>query len=622
MVKTNAPKDIEQYRKLYAESIENREEFWRQQSEMIQWDQAFDTIVDEDFSTGEISWFAGGKLNACANALDIHSKNGRAEDKALTYYDRDGNSQTFSYGELLLEVTSLAASLKSFGLKAGDRVVLYLHDSPESVFFMLACARSGIICVPVPERYTSEIVNEIIRDCKASMIVVSLDTDQASYTARVKALVEMFDDVVIVTTGKTKIDGTTAYSDLISRGQDTSQDECASVDAEHPLFILYAGSATGIPRGSVFATGGFIVQAAASFSALFQPAFDESEKWSIACCTNLASTAGQCYGLWGPLISGSGIIIAGEGDKPSTGLLRQMLDERPVPALFTTPGLLTALKRELGDDSLAQNRRFPFVACYGDILTPRFVVFAGKSLTSGPERVINMWVQSESGAALIHTYAHGNLNSPGTLGLPFFGIKAQNINHLGEICRTNESGQLVFENSWPGMIRTIWGQHERFIELYFQRIPGYFNTNDGVRVDNNGFFWFMGRLDDVIKVRGQSIATSEIEAVLMSHPMIAESAVVSIEGEEDEEIIAYVVTEKLAEAAHDTLISDLTNYIEQRIGEFAKPARFVITEELPRTRTGKIVRRLLRRIAAGSMNAHEDLSHVANPEAVDKLINK
>ena len=253
-------------------------------------------------------------------------------------------------------------------------------------------------------------------------------------------------------------------------------------------------------------------------------------------------------------------------------------------------------------------------------LTPRLVKFAGESLATGPERVLNLWIQSESGVALINTFAFDKLNRPGSLGLPFLGIETRNINHQGQACRHNESGQLVFASSWPGMIRSIWGQNERFLELYLQRVKGYFNTNDGVRVDNDGFYWFMGRLDDVIKVRGQSLATSEIEAVLMSHPMISESAVVSIGGEEGEEIIAYLVIEQTEQNGYTSIESDLTGYIIQRVGEFAVPTRYIVTDELPRTRTGKVVRRLLRRIATGDIGADEDLSHVANPDAVKKLV--
>ncbi|HUT62351.1 MAG TPA: hypothetical protein VMZ04_00195, partial [Anaerolineae bacterium] len=235
------------------------------------------------------------------------------------------------------------------------------------------------------------------------------------------------------------------------------------------------------------------------------------------------------------------------------------------------------------------------------------------------------WIQSESGAALINTYTTSALNRSGALGLPFLGIKPLIINHMGQICRPNESGQLVFDSSWPSMIRTIWGQSERFREHYFRRLPGYFITNDGVRVDNEGFFWFMGRLDDVIKVRGQSLATLEIETVLVTHPDISEAAVVSVIIEESDNLIAFLAVEQRRfeqeqNSDFSLLESELTGYIVKRIGEFALPNRYVFVRDLPRTRTGKIVRRILRRIAKGDITQDEDLSHIVNPDSVDKFI--
>lgn len=612
--------DLHSYRELYARSLEQREAFWRSRAQLVQWDQGFTTVARENFSTGDIAWFIGGRLNACSNALDVHVQDGRGDDDALTYIKSDLSTQTYTFRTLHEMVTRLAAALLSHGLKAGDRVALYLPDVPESVMVMLACSRVGIISVPVPERFTPEIVYDIIRDCGASLLVVSHDSPSKSYLNRTKALIDLLETVTVISAGSSRSPGVAAFSEFLAKTDGTSGVTCASVDAEHPLFILYANSAAGIPRGSVFATGGFLVQAAASFNALFRAPEESKERGGIAVCTDLASAAGQCYGLWGALLAGFRIYICESCDTVTVDLLRQLLGENPVPALLTTPNMLTALKHQHGEGVITDESGFPLVAVCGDVLTPRLVRFVGKSLTERPERVINMWIQSESGAALITTYPHHDLSRPGALGLPYFGIEPQVINHLGKISRPNESGQLVFSGSWPGMIRGIWGQPDRFRELYFQRLPGYFNTNDGVRVDNDGFFWFMGRLDDVIKVRGQSLATSEIETVLITHPKVVESAVVYTSSEEGGEITAFLVVENPLETVDAALESELSQTIERRIGEFAVPTRYFFTDELPRTRTGKIVRRILRRIATGTMNVDEDLSHVVNPHAVKKLI--
>ncbi|MCE5249738.1 AMP-binding protein [bacterium] len=614
--------DMQSFRRLHNQSLEHREDFWQKQSKLITWDKPFTRVMDENFSTGSVAWFIEGKLNACSNALDIHIQNGGGKDIALTFIDCENTIRTYTYRELTDEVITLAAALQSNGLKSGDRAALYLPDIPETFFFILACARLGITYVPIPSRFTPEVVKDIIGDCAASLLVITLDAASESYISRAKSLAGMVNGIPVVSAGKTEFEGTISYEAFRSAGADTTAIPAVSVDSEHPLLILYANSATGIPRGSVFATGGFIVQAAASFASIFPDVTDKHGKRSMACCVNLASSAGQSYGLWGPFINGYRIFISADGENPSVDRLHRMLEENPCPALLTTPRTIVSLKHEHGDKPLSTERLFPLVAVCGDVLTPRLVKYAGNVLTDSAVNVINMWVQSESGAAIINTYPHGELNRAGALGLPFFGIRPQIVNHLGEISRTNESGQLMFSGSWPAMIRTIWGQHERFLELYFRRLRGYYNTNDGVRIDGDGFYWFMGRLDDVIKVRGQSLATSEIEAVLISHPLVAESAVVSVGDDEGENIIAFLVLERSAEADRDALISELSGYIERRIGEFAMPTRYIVTEELPRTRTGKIVRRILRRIASGNMSIDEDLSHVVNPHSVDRLISK
>jgi acetyl-CoA synthetase len=616
----NSFTDLHSYRKLYDTSLEQREAFWRSRAQLVQWEHGFDAVSRENLSTGDIAWFIGGRLNACSNALDVHIRDGGGDENALTYIKNDLNTQTYTYRTLHETVTRLAAVLLSHGLKAGDRVALYLPDVPESVMVMLACSRVGIISVPIPERFTPEIVNDIIRDCGASLLVVSLDSPSKSYLNRAKVLIDLLKTVTVISSGNSGMSGVSSLSELLTKTDGISGIDCASVDAEHPLFILYANSAAGIPRGSVLATGGFLVQVAASFNALFRSPEISTERGGIAVFTDLASAAGQCYGLWGALLAGFRIYLFESNDTVSVDILRQLLGEKPVPALLTTPNMLTALKHQHEEGVITDESGFPLVAVSGDVLTPRLVRFVEKSLTKRPERVINMWIQSESGAALITTYPYHDLSRPGALGLPYFGIEPQVINHLGIKSHPNESGQLVFCGSWPGMIRGIWGQPERFRELYFQRLPGYFNTYDGVRVDSDGFFWFMGRLDDVIKVRGQSLATSEIETVIITHPKVIESAVVYTNSEEGEEITAFLVVEKSPETTDTALESEISQTIERRIGEFAVPTRYVFTDELPRTRTGKIVRRILRRIATGTMTVDEDLSHVVNPHAVKKLI--
>lgn len=638
LIPERLPAGLKEYRGLYQKSIERREDFWRIQASRLVWDREFLTVVHENFSEGAVSWFDGGALNACRNALDVHIERGGADERALLYLDSDGVVRPFTFRGLLEETRKLAAALAAAGLARGDRFLLYLPDSPETVICLLACARIGLVAVPVPARYTADLVCEIAANCGASALLVASGSGSRSYDARARTVIEAFAEKTVIDAGVKTAEGAVQgspnyanhnseyhhYSDFVA-GAGSSDPGCASVEAEHPLFILYANSAAGMPRGSVFATGGFLVQAAVSHDYLFRSTADGDGAKSLVCALDLSSAAGLCYGVWGPLANGSCTVIAAEGMHSQAERLRRALETCDSAALLTTPILLSELKRELGDAPLSPERRFALVASSGDVLKPRHISFAARTLVTAPERVLNLWMQTECGAAVIGTFPSAELNRSGALGLPFPGIRPLVVNHLGQACRPNESGQLVFSASWPSMIRTIWGQADRYRQLYFRRVPGYYSTNDGARVDGEEFYWFMGRLDDVIKVRGQSLATSEVEAVLASHPLISEAAVVGVEGEDGESLFAFLVLEKSivekgGEPVTAALEEELARSIERRIGEFTVISRFIVAQELPRTRTGKIVRRVLKRIAVGDITVGEDLSHVANPGAVEDLL--
>ncbi|MFA6471817.1 MAG: AMP-binding protein [Candidatus Latescibacterota bacterium] len=620
------PASLQKYHLFYRQSIEHREEFWKRQANRIIWDAPFTQVVQEDFRMGAVSWFTGGKLNACRNVLETGRKNGESKKPALRYFTDGGDILSYTWEDLDREVRQLAAALDTHGLKTGDRIALYLPDSPETVFFMLACAFLGLIYVPIPARYPSEITCEILLNSGAKMVVVSFTQKSSSYDVRAQSVVDSIMETYIVNTGSREVEKTVSYGHFVSPKSMRPLESSVSVESEHPFFILYANSASGIPRGSVFATGGFIVQAAASYDYIFQSIYEGEEVKSAVCTLELASAAGQCYGLWGPLANGICIVLTDGGLRSNSDLLHRLLQECESPSLLTTPTLLHDLRLELNDIPLDNKRRFSLVALSGDVLKPRLISFASQCLVSKPEKVVNLWMQSECGSAIISTYPNRELNRPGALGLAFPGIEALVYNYLGEICRPNESGQLVFKSSWPSMIRTIWCQPERYRQLYFQRVPGCYSTNDGVRLDGDGFYWFMGRIDDVIKVRGQSLATSEIETVLVSHPEISEAAVVSVEGDDGESIVAFlVINNRLVdenEIDKDSLESELSQSIIRRIGEFASISQYIFADELPHTRTGKIVRRVLRRIATGDITSSEDLSHLANPESVEEIIRK
>jgi len=617
------PSSLREYHRTYHASIEHRNEYWRLQAGQLVWDAEFTEVVSEDFTTASITWFAGGRLNGCRNALHRHMDGNGAARTALIHFTGEGEI-SYSYGELGEHVRSAAGALAAGGFKPGDRAAVYMPDRPETVIFMLACSWLGIIYVPIPYHFTAEITTEIIHDSGASLLLTD-SSGSESYAARVAEVSKATGVTRIIDVSEKPAEGAVSYRDFVKGGNAGGAPPLNGFESEHPLFLIYANSATGIPRGSVFATGGYLVQASSSFRNIFLSNRPRGEETTVACTIPLASAAGQSYGFWGPLLNGGAVLILRDGI--SVESLERASTKHSSCALLASPRLLTSLKRDFRDTALPGEGRFSLVACCGDVLSPRLIKFAGSTLTTDPDNVINLWIQSESGTALINTFPNRELNRPGALGMPSLGCKPDVLNTAGGKCRTNESGQLVFETSWPGMVRTIWGQHERFIELYFRRRPGYFMTNDAVRVDHDGFFWFMGRLDDVVKVRGQSLATSEIEAVIVTHPAVREAAVVSIPREDTDGLVAFVSLERGIldpddESELEKLEAQFSEIVTRRIGEFALPGRFIYTDELPRTRSGKLVRRVLRRIAAGSFAPDEDLSHIANPESVEKLVKR
>jgi len=615
------PADLQGYLKLLRNTVVNRQAFWDTRAKHLTWDTPYTTVFAEDTAAAAIEWFIDGELNPYTNVKNVFAGK---KGTVLTCYGPGDTVQRITTGELFFRVDQTARALNAIGVGSSGRVALYTPDRIETIVIMLACAGMGITYVPIPHHYTAEITAEITGDCGATVLFTDFSSSRASHVERAQKLAGMLTDVTVISIGGSEIDDVMDFDTFLAKGGKSPDSVTASTESRHPLFILYANSATGIPRGSVFATGGYLVQAATSYDTIFRESPDSIHSEKLACTLNLASAAGQCYGFWGPLLNGARIVLFEDTENISAGCLKRVAADNSPIALISTPQQLLTVRDELGDEPASfGDDVFAPVACCGDMLTPRMVAFVGKTLARSKESVLNLWIQSESGAALISTYPSPDLNRPGALGLAAPGIKPVVVNNLGQPCRPNESGQLVFSGSWPGMIRTIWGQGERFRELYFQRNTGYFSTNDGVRMDNEGVFWFMGRLDDVIKIRGQSLATSEIEVVLVTNPEIHEAAVVGYSEGEDKGLIAFLAVDEtfiIDPEKSRALENDSIESIIRRIGEFAVPSRFVFTQELPHTRTGKVVRRILRRIATGNIAEDEDLSHVSNPKSVEEIV--
>lgn len=617
------PLELDTYRHLHAQSISDREGYWRVQAQRLDWTRPFESVMQEDFSRPEIRWFSGGRLNVAANVLLRHIENGSPDTPALGFIRPGEPTRFVTYAQLLEQVQQAARSLIALGAGPDKPVALYLTNRPEAVILALACAWLGIPYGAIAKRFPVERVLHCVAEMEASLLLVSANGAQSTYDRRLPELVTQLAGARLVNAGPQPLDTALSWEDFLEHGAGLPTPQPVESDAEQPLMILYGKSVGGSPMGGIFATGGYLVQAATSFTYLLSDGREDKPNRRVFNTVDLASSAGQTYSLWGPLLNGGTILLADTNSRPGVDELRSALEHSPL-AMLCKPTLIARLKESLAERPFPTQARFSRVVSIDDSLTPRLVTFAANNLTPDATRVLNCWIQNESGVALMCDFAAPELNRAGSLGLPAFGVEPVIINDFGQCCGQNMSGQLAFAHSWPAMIRAVYKAPDKLKAFYFSRFPGYYSTNDGMRRDMQGFFWFMGRLDDVIKAHGHSLATSEVETVLVTHPAVDECAIVGIAAESADELVAFVVPSD-PKPVHDpaaaaTLSAEISVYIARKLGDFAIPSRVVYVTELPRTATGKVVRRLLRRIAGGDVQTNEDLSHVANPNSLSRLI--
>jgi acetyl-CoA synthetase len=588
------PTRLDAFRRLHRHTLDHREQFWAAIAEQLQWQTPFSYVVKEDFSIPLASWFWDGQINAAQNALHRIIEKGRGDARALVFYQKSGHVYTLTFNELKDKVLRLAAAFHRAGLIQGDCIALNLPSCPEFVISALAAAYLGITYLPIGCHLPPSIVAEDITASTAKLVIMANSNayeEKKSHAPTVRALLE---DLSILISGET-IEGIPTLEEYMAKA-DPSGLEPACPEANHPLFTVYENRLAGKHVGSVFPTGGFLVQAHASFDDIFNKALDQDKPQMIVNTLDIYKAPAQAYGLWGPLTNGTGIVLIDEDIRVNT--IEDILNEQPNPALLCPPTLISEVREQLGQGQLNTAKRFSVIASCGNALSPRLVKYADSILVNGPERVVNLWVQSKSGIALLNSYPTPELNRPGTLGFGALGVEPIIINDFGEPCKTNISGNLVFSQSWPAMPMATPGTTEHFKKTYFSKFQGYFFTYDGVRSDKDGFFWFMGRLDDSIKVKGQSLGASLIEGVLTSHPLVEEAAIISTQNKSGEDIVIFVVPRDKIQN-EQKCIDQIKDYITDKIGRFAVPKKIIITDQLPKTATGKLFRSVLRRIAAG-----------------------
>ncbi len=630
-VKGRTAIDDELYKEMYSRSVEQPEEFWSEQAESrVDWFEKWDSVLDWDFSKAEIKWFANGKLNVSYNCLDRHVNAGAGDQIALIWQGNNPEeNQTFSYKEMLERVCQFANALRGLGVEKGDRVCIYMQMIPELPIAMLACTRIGAVHSIVFGAFSPDSLRDRIQDsgCKA---LVTQDTGlrgaksdipmKSNADAAVADCPSIEKVVVVRRTGQevAMSDGRDVWWDEVMGAQST---ECEPVpmDAEDPLFILYTSGSTGKPKGVLHTTGGYLVYA----SVTHEYVFDYRPGDVYWCTADIGWVTGHSYIVYGPLANrATTMIFEGVPNYPDFGRFWQIVEQHKVNIFYTAPTALRALMKE-GDDWPGKY----------DLSSLRILGTVGEPIKSpewhwyyrtiGQERcpIVDTWWQTETGGIMITPLPGATRTKPGSATRPNIGVQPCIVDDQGrEISGNGVSGNLCIKYPWPGIMRTVYGDHDRFVQTYFSMYPGKYFSGDGCRRDADGYYWITGRVDDVINVSGHRLGTAEIEGALGKHPAVAEAAVVGVPHDLKGQGIYAFVTLRTGQTASAETIPELNATVRREIGPHATPDKVQFSDGLPKTRSGKIMRRILRKIGEGAIDELGDVSTLADPSVVDQLV--
>jgi acetyl-CoA synthetase len=616
-----------QYEALYRRSLEKPDAFWLEQAERLDWFTPPTKGGEWSFDPVSIEWFADGTLNLCHNAVDRHLKD-RGDRTALIFEpdDPEGESRSLTYRELHGEVVRMANALKALGVARGDRVTLYMPMIVEGVTAMLACARIGAVHSVVFGGFSPEALAGRIVDCDSRFVVTADGGMRGGRPVALKANVDAalahdgvaVDGVLVVShTG-----AETAMEAPRDRWlHELASDEdcpCEEMRAEDPLFILYTSGSTGKPKGVLHTTGGYGVWTAATFHYVF----DYQPGEVFWCTADIGWVTGHSYVVYGPMLNGAAqVIFEGVPNYPDHGRFWDVVDKHSVAILYTAPTAIRALMRE-GDSHVTSRDRssLRLLGTVGEPINPEawrwyFEVVGDKRCP-----VVDTWWQTETGGAMITTLPGAHAMKPGSAGLPFFGIRPQLLDAEGEVLSGAAAGNLAITHSWPGQARTVYGDHDRFVQTYFSTYTGRYFTGDGCRRDEDGYYWITGRVDDVINVSGHRMGTAEIESALVLHDSVSEAAVVGYPHDIKGQGIYCYVTLYADREESEALAEELRQHVRKEIGPIATPDHIQFADGLPKTRSGKIMRRILRKIAENEFGALGDTSTLADPSLVERLI--
>ena len=621
---------IEDYKRMYDDSIKNPESFWEGQADRISWSQKWNKVWDWDFDDAYIKWFEGAKLNACYNCIDRHVEDGHGEEIGLIWEGNDPNeSKEYTYSELLVQVQLAGSALKDLGIEKGDRVCIYMQMVPELAIAVLACARIGAIHSVVFGAFAPDSLEARINDSECKVLITQ---DTGVRGEKTDIPMKSNADIALQKTpsiAKTLVVKRTGAAVNMLDGRDiwwhealgSADSACApeEMDAEDPLFILYTSGSTGKPKGVMHTTGGYMVYTSTTHHYIF-----DYHPGDIYWCTaDIGWITGHSYIIYGPMANrATTMMYEGVPNYPDYGRFWEIVEKHKVNIFYTAPTALRALMKEGSEWPNQHNlESLKILGTVGEpIKEPEWLWYYN---TIGNQRcpIVDTWWQTETGGILKTPLPGVTPTKPGSATLPFFGIVPEIIDDDGNVLEGNGvEGNLAMQRPWPSMMRTIYGDKQRFFDTYFARFPGKYFSGDGCKRDEDGYYWITGRVDDVIIVSGHNLGTAEIEGAIGGHPAVAEAAVVGYPHDIKGNAIYAFVTLRTGQKVTDSTRDEIIKKVRSDIGPHASPGKIQFTDGLPKTRSGKIMRRILRNIACDEIDDLGDISTLADPGVVDSLV--